>query len=131
MKRVILLLGVAFCLSGNVFSKTESEKNDGFVNAFEADSAVWSYLLGWDLGQSIYKMILYGDTIIDNTKWKIVTDLFVGKILVRTEGKKVIAKGHPDSYILISEEVTIYDFTLNVVCYRLRQLSQFQLFHFL
>ena len=115
MKRVILLLGVAFCFSGNVFSKTESEKNDGFVNAFEADSAVWSYLLGWDLGQSIYKMILYGDTIIDNTKWKIVTDLFVGKILVRTEGKKVIAKGHPDSYILnISEEVTIYDFTLNV-----------------
>jgi hypothetical protein len=115
MKRVILLLVVAWCSSANVFSKTESEENDGFVNAFEADSAVWSYLFGGNSGQKIYQMKLFGDTIIDNTKWKYVTDGFVGKILVRTEGKKVIAKGLPDSYsIHFSEEIIIYDFALNV-----------------
>ena len=116
MKRAILLLAVAFCFSANVFSQTESDENDGFVNAFEADSAVWSYLLGWNgpQGQRIYKTILYGDTIIENTKWKIVTDEYRGKILVRTEGKKVFAKGQP--YVNrpnFSEELTIYDFTLN------------------
>ncbi|MDR2145546.1 MAG: T9SS type A sorting domain-containing protein [Tannerella sp.] len=123
MKRAILLLAVAFSSAANVFPQAGSGENNGYLNAFEADSAVWSYLHGWGYGPpSIHQMILYGDTTIDNIKWKIVTDLLIGKGLVRTDGKKVIVRGCTgqtsfgvydlnEKYFVYE---TVYDFSLNV-----------------
>ena len=88
--------------------------NDGKVNAFEADSAVWTYRYACGSGPYVlYQTIIYGDTIIDDVKWKIVTDLFTGKGLVRTEEKKVIYKGKIRGDYS-DEEITVYDFSLNV-----------------
>ena len=93
--------------------------NDGYVNAFEADSAVWTYQYACHSSPyNLYQMVLYGDTVIDNIKWKIVKDeCFLGKTgkaFVRTEGKTVICKGFSEYGLFSMEEVTIYDFSLNI-----------------
>ena len=96
--------------------------NDGFVNAFEAHRAEWSYLYACGSAPyTLYKTILYGDTVIDGVNWKIVSGLFIenqllggGKGLVRTEeGKKVIFRGYPGDYYS-EEEIILYDFSQNV-----------------
>ena len=91
--------------------------NDGFVNAFEAQRAEWSYLYACGSAPyTLYKTILYGDTVIDGVNWKIVTGLFMGeeKGLVRTDkGKKVIFRGYP-GYAYSDKEIILYDFSLNV-----------------
>jgi hypothetical protein len=119
MKRVLVLLAVTLSSAASVLPQTarSGEGNDGFVNAFEADSVVWSYIVSESChgGPSIlYKTILYGDTVIDDIKWKIVTDIFYypSKGLVRTDEKKVIFRGYP-GYDYADEEITIYDFSFN------------------
>ena len=90
--------------------------NDDFINAFDSDSAVWSYMYACGSSPSIlYKTILYGDTVIDGIKWKIVTDPYVLKGLVRTDGQRVIFKDYPGyGYGYANGEITIYDFSLNI-----------------
>ena len=124
MKRAIVLFVVAISSAANIFSQSHSEENDCYLNAFEADSAVWSYLYAWDTRDTpqLYQTILHGDTVVDNFKWKIVTDGFIGKGLVRTDGKKVIVRGCTGQFSFMiddkSEKLfvldTIYDFSLNV-----------------
>ena len=129
MKRFIILLAVALSSAANLFSQTRSEENDGFVNAFEADSVVWKSCLELDvpgLENPISETILYGDTTINEVKWKIVhickgvTSLVPGvKGLVRTEDVKVIFKPYPgfENYFGdydYPEETVLFDSSLEV-----------------
>ena len=95
--------------------------NVSFVNAFEADSAVWTYLYTRrQETPKLYQTILYGDTVVDNVKWKIVKDNNIfgdSKGLVRTDGKKVVFRCYPDFDFFgrnfLDTEITIYDFSLS------------------
>ena len=122
-RRKISMLAAVIISAANIFSQSRNSENNRFVNAFDADSAVWTYLHGWVEPRIIGQTILYGDTIIDNEKWKIVTDFYIKKGLVRTEGEKVIIrsmkgqqsfgffnKDNPEFFI----QDTVYDFSLNV-----------------
>ena len=90
-----------------------------FINVFESDSVVWKSRL--ELGipgienPQITETILYGDTVIDYTKWRILTR-WDFKGLVRTEGAKVLFKAYPgyEGHNIIEEETVIYDFSLKV-----------------
>jgi hypothetical protein len=97
--------------------------NDGYVNAFEADSVVWRSVLELNaqgIVNPITETVLYGDTIINEVKWKIVNQLwgFGGrKALVRTEEKKVFLipyPGYEEYWEYLQKETLIYDFSLDV-----------------
>ncbi len=119
MKKVIILLTVVLYSAVNVFPQTQDGENSGYVNAFEADSAVWSYLFhDYRDPPRIVKLILSGDTVIGDIRWKmLMNEDGLSKSLVRTDGKKVIAKNYPGEYkgYLPEEEVIIYDFSLDSV----------------
>lgn len=119
MKKVIILLAVVLCSAVNVFPQAQDGENSGYVNAFEADSAVWSYLFhDYRDPPRIVKLILSGDTVIGDIRWKMIKIMYEDdftKSLVRTDGKKVIVRSYPGEYngYLPDEEVIIYDFSLN------------------
>ena len=91
-----------------------------YINAFEADSVVWKSCLELNfegIENPISETVLYGDTTINEVKWKIVTFYGAIKGLVRTEEKKVIFMPYPgfeNIYDRGGAETVIYDFSLEV-----------------
>jgi hypothetical protein len=116
MKKIFLFLAVILCSTANMFSQIRSEEINDYVNAFEADSVVWrSHNAGWN---PIQETLLYGDTLVNDTKWKILTIgtlPYLGtKGLLRTENRKVIVMAYPGfekSFSAIGEMV-LFDFSL-------------------
>lgn len=101
-----------------------------YLNAFDAEKTVWTWAYRADYfnpskpGYSLYTTVLYGDTVINDIKWKIfiqsvAIDCFNIKGLIRTEDSKVLFRAHPDW-----EEcwwgdpndttIVLYDFSLEV-----------------
>jgi hypothetical protein len=126
--RTVLLLAVAFSAAANIFAQTGSVKNegnddDGYLNAFEADSAVWSFYFAHHCYEPsiLYQTILYGDTVMDNVKWKIVRgeefNSYGRRGFIRSEGKKIVARFNPEyfeNWENTPEDIVIYDFSSNV-----------------
>ena len=114
----------------NVNSEIQSNDKfeNKFINAFDSEKTVWTYLYSEDcrIGQTIHKTVLFGDTIIDGVKWKIITgEPRIEKGLVRADGSKVLFKPYPgyeDMVDFTSHEkfyndngyIVIYDFSLEV-----------------
>ena len=88
-KRSLSLLVVLSCMAG-VISARDGE---AFVNAFEAEKAVWTYCFTNGTSMSpVQQTVLYGDTVIDGKTWKIINDDQRPIGFVRTNGQKVIFK---------------------------------------
>ncbi|MDR2776108.1 MAG: T9SS type A sorting domain-containing protein [Tannerella sp.] len=114
MKRVIITFAVVLSATANVFPQTG---NDGYLNAFEAENSVWTYILSErkPYGQGgLRTVIISGDTIVDGKKWKYVTGEFgLDKFLTRTEDQKVyVKKLEPNNPDFQGIEAVAYDFSL-------------------
>jgi len=116
MKTKFIILIVAL-IPVSVFS--QKYKETGYVNAFDAEKTVWisqfEYYNSPGLISSLQTTILYGDTIIEDEKWKIF-DIGGVKGLIRSEGSKIIFKPHPEYYEIGGHDesfrLVLYDFSL-------------------
>lgn len=115
--KCLYLLIATYCVVINI----SAQEPRAFVNAFESEKTVWSYLYSKDCReeQNIHKTILYGDTTINDIKWKIITgEPMIEKGLVRVDGNKVLFKPFPEyeQFIGINnyngDPIVIYDFSL-------------------
>ena len=119
-----LLLFLAFVISISI--NLSAQDSNAFINAFESEKAVWTYLYSThcNIPQTIHKTVLYGDTVIDGTSWKIITgEPRLEKGLIRTFNKKVLFKPYPgyedevywhDPLWNRKDSIVIYDFSLEV-----------------
>ena len=123
LKKLFELLIAASCLTMTI----SAQESKALINAFDSEKAVWTYLscMYCDIEEpTIHKTVLYGDTIIDGIKWKIVTEEKV-KGLVRVDGNKVLYKpylgyegilqfaDHEDPFNYDYSGI-IYDFSLEI-----------------
>jgi hypothetical protein len=123
MKRVIMLLTVALSSMASVFSQTRSEETNSYVNAFEADSVVWKSCMDpknpGDIPR-ISETIMYGDTLVNDKKWKIVNITYAylpsAKGLLRTENRKVYFLPYPgfEENYWFQEERVLFDFSMEI-----------------
>ncbi len=121
------------CMMVGAFGQNTESKEDGYINAFDSDKAVWTYyftgyfqppFIGAD---KIQQTIIDGDTVIDGVKWRIIIkDPVIKKGLVRVEGEKVWFRSYPgyEKYINTDHDgrapnpnydgspIVIYDFSL-------------------
>lgn len=124
-KRSLSLLVVLYCMPSNI----SAQNSEAYVNAFEAEKAVWTYINCLHCSpeyRSINKTIIHGDTVIDGANWKKITEDLWGDFMagfVRTSGKKVLFKPNSEQSYGISEEwfndpynttdsIAVYDFSL-------------------
>ena len=123
MKKKVLFLAVVLYSATYVFSQNQIEENNGYWNAFEADSAVWKFRFGSSSPAIINEYILYGDTLVDGKQWKIVTikhyffdsrGITGVKGLIRNEDKKVLFRAYPGCEEYLWEwapENVLFDFS--------------------
>ena len=95
------------------FERVKLQDDNGYLNAFEADSAVWTYQGGY--GNDIHKVIIYGDTLIDGQNWKIVTgEPYISILLTRTENQKVYVRDYDLNCPVLRDTLfLVYDFSLD------------------
>jgi|GEM_PF-2322760 len=123
MRKILIFSAFVFLANTLLFSQEISNENS-YINAFEADSVVWK--CRFELGipdiasHPTTEAVLYGDTVIGNTKWRIlsmsdIAGQFHKHGLIRSDGDKVIFRAYPGNEGAIREgEFVIYDFSLNV-----------------
>jgi hypothetical protein len=92
-----------------------------YLNAFNAEKAEWTYFYRTSSSEeeTVRKTVISGDTLIDGTKWRIITgEPMVEKGLIRTDGQKVLFKLYPGYPVppnmdyTVAESTVIYDFSL-------------------
>ena len=117
---------LSFDLKNNTsyIKETIATAGSDFINAFEADSTVWKTRLEVGIpgleNSPATETVLYGDTIVDNVKWRIlsmqdITGLIYLKGLIRSEIGKVMFRAYPGyEGQIIEKETVIYDFSLEV-----------------
>lgn len=109
------MLGLATNLSAQ-----ETNKDDGFLNAFTAERAEWIIdYTNYDIPQHKFmdKVILEGDTVIDGMNWRFIKDNWrIGTHLIRVDGQKVIFRPLETDLLPthLKKETVIYDFSLEV-----------------
>ena len=114
----VLLMPIAFASAmAQLIPQNQSEENDGYLNAFEADSVVWKGCLELNIEgfeNPISETVLFGDTLVNGVKWKIYNRWGI-KGLVRTEDARVFYM-YPDDWPYQPEnrgvEIVVYDFSL-------------------
>ena len=117
---VLIMPIVFFAAMAQLNPQTQNEENDGYMNAFEADSVVWKGCLELDIEgyeNPISESVLFGDTLVNGVKWKIYNRWGI-KGLVRTEDAKVFYM-YPDDWPygptdIKGVEILVYDFSLEV-----------------
>ena len=120
----MFILAVCF-IPLKMFAQTQTSISNAFLNAFDSERAVWTYLYSaCNTSPTIHQTVLYGDTVIDGTNWKIITgEPNLEKGLVRTDGRRVLLKPYPgfESWIQYNNKeepwnnvdpIIIYDFSL-------------------
>jgi hypothetical protein len=118
---VISVMTGQFCRMADV----SAQEPAAYVNAFDAEKAVWTYYFhapSDGLNEAyIRKTVIDGDTLIDGTKWRIITgDPVIEKGLIRMDGQKVLIRCYPGYYwhgvpdIIGDEEIIMCDFSVNV-----------------
>jgi len=116
-----------FVITVSMITEISAQASKAFVNALDAEKAVWTYLYGGcSKEQTIHTTVLSGDTIINGIKWRIITgEPYIEKGLIRTDGKKVLFKpypgyegsvnwGSPEEHYNQKDSIVIYDFSLGV-----------------
>ena len=125
-KKLLSFLVALYCVASNI----SAQNSDTFINAFESKKAVWTYISCAHCSpayRSIQKTIVHGDTLIDGSNWKFVTEdrydgIMMGIQFVRTNGKKVLFQTDPnmtscswfDDPNNTKDSIVIYDFSLEV-----------------
>jgi hypothetical protein len=120
-RKTILTLAVAIITAAHVFA----QKEEGYLNAFEADSAVWTTFSTRDgqISVEMLKTILYGDTIISGINWKFVSfdnESLSPAFLIRSENGVVYYNHYKDHQYLYGYDIPdekgfiIYDFNLGI-----------------
>lgn len=120
MKKKLLLFVAILALATNLSAQETGIEAD-YLNAFTAEKAEWTIDYTGELGspKDIGKVILEGDTVVDEMNWKIVKEVpRVGTGFVRVDEQKILFKPSEEAmgwvYPYNGEAIVVYDFSSEV-----------------